>query len=167
MGLKRVWDSEGQADWIEVKSWIERTSYVMYAKMKGEEDIPEAIEQSKDWDEFFRKMEWRKRLSKKWQQKNPDWEDSWQEPDNWLGGEKEWIEGQDSFWEKIRRKQKEERLKRQKSLESRSEEDRRKNKEMWARLNKEIEEEEEAKEGKRKRWAHSYIPQQGKGHRHR
>jgi hypothetical protein len=130
MELKKVWDSEGQADWSEVKSQIEGTSHVMYAKMKGEEDVSEQIDLSNHWAEFFKKTEWRKKLSKKWQKKNPGWEERWQEPKEWLPGEREWIEWQDSFWEKIRRYRKKKEREQQEAWEKLPEEYRRKSKEF-------------------------------------
>jgi hypothetical protein len=63
--FRRIWDSEGHADWSEVKSWIERASCVIYAKMKNDEDYSEYIGQSKHWNQSFRKTEWRKNRSRK------------------------------------------------------------------------------------------------------
>jgi hypothetical protein len=143
MESRRAWGAEEEADWSEIKSWIEGTSYVIYAKMKEDEDISGTLEQSKHWESVFQRAEWRKRLSRrKWQKRNPGWEDSWEEPEGWNPGEREWIEGQDSYRERIRRAQKIGRQEWQNMLESKSEEERQQHKEMRARLQKAISEEE-------------------------
>jgi hypothetical protein len=56
------------------------------------------------WKPFFDRRKWRKEISRQWQEDNPSWEQDWQEPDEWEPGEREWIEGEDSIDEKMRRK---------------------------------------------------------------
>jgi hypothetical protein len=118
--------------------------------MREEEDISERIGQSKHWEEFFRKTEWKRKVSRKWQKRNPGWEEMWQEPEGLLPGEREWIEGQDSLWEKIRRSRKKEEQNQREMWEKLPEEYRRKSKEFWLSI-QETEEEKEARKEKKGR----------------
>jgi hypothetical protein len=89
------------------------------------------------WDKFLEGRRWKRKMWEEWLQENPSWTDSWEEPNEWLPGEKERIEGKDSVWEAVRRSSEEHRAEKEPLWE--------KNKEFWLRAREEIRIEKEEK----------------------
>jgi hypothetical protein len=65
------------------------------------------MEDEHRWDGPLQGWKWKRREWISWASHNPNWAEEWVRPEDWLPGEKQWFEGEES-WGKIQRAQKEE-----------------------------------------------------------
>jgi hypothetical protein len=131
------WGQEGRLDRNQIREWIDGERIMLLVQQKGGSLIEEMMNEEEFWDKFLCGRKWKKKVWLEWIKNNPEWEQSWKEPESWLPGEKQWSEELDSWEEKIRRHNEEWREFNRALWE--------KNKDFWARVNEEMKAEEEAK----------------------
>jgi hypothetical protein len=63
--------------------------------MKGEQELDEMMQDENFWSRFLEGSRWKRKIWNELLQDNPLWAETWEEPNEWLPGEKERIEGKD------------------------------------------------------------------------
>jgi hypothetical protein len=76
---------------------------MLIIQQKGTNLISEVMQDERRWDYLLQGRRWKKREWMKWARNNPEWKQAWEKPIDWLPGEKQWFDGEDSWQERIRR----------------------------------------------------------------
>jgi hypothetical protein len=95
---------EGQLEREKIGEWSDGERILLIVQETGSPLVGKLMEMSELWKKVLAGRKWKKKEWMEWIENNPGWEQEWKAPEDWLPGEKQWFEEEDSWLEKLRRK---------------------------------------------------------------